>query len=340
MPSTTQPIASLSLDLDNQWSYLKTHGDPEWATLPSYFDRLIPRVLTFLAERQLQITFFVVGQDAALPQHADLLGAISEAGHEIGNHSYHHEPWLHLYSEAQIDEELARTEEALVRTTGQRPIGFRGPGYSCSEATLRVLAQRGYHYDASTLPTFLGPLARLYYLMNSRLNAEEKAKRQLLFGSLRDGLRPLRPYQWTLPGLTTQPALVELPVTTMPIVKMPIHFSYLLYLSGYSTTVALAYFATALRMCRLMGVQPSLLLHPLDFLGADDVQALAFFPGMQLSHSHKLQVVSAALRLLTRQFSVIPMREHALQVITEPTLPILDAQASFAQSGFTRTGVV
>jgi hypothetical protein len=82
------------------------------------------------------------------------------------------------------------------------------------------------------------------------------------------------------------------------------------------------------------------LLHPLDFLGADDVQALAFCPGMHLSHSHKLQVVSAALQLLTRHFSVVPMRDHARQVITEPTLPILDAQASFAQSGFTRTGVV
>jgi len=340
MPSTTKPIASLSLDLDNQWSYLKTHGDPTWVTLPSYFDRLIPRVLTFLAERQLSITFFVVGQDAALPQHADLLRAIADAGHEIGNHSYHHEPWLHLYSEAQIDEELARTEAALVCATGQRPMGFRGPGYSCSAATLRVLVRRGYHYDASTLPTFLGPLARLYYLMNSRLSAEERAKRQLLFGSLHDGLRPLRPYRWTLAGLPTKPPLVELPVTTMPLVRIPIHFSYLLYLSSYSTNVALTYFATALHLCRLTGVQPSLLLHPLDFLGADDVQSLAFFPGMQLAHTHKLQVVSAALRLLTRHFSVIPMCEHARQVSSQSTLPTVDAQASFARAGFAQSGVL
>lgn len=333
MPQTTKPIASLSLDLDNQWSYLKTHGDPSWVTLPSYFDRLIPRVLTFLAERHLQITFFVVGQDAALPQHADALGAITAAGHEIGNHSYHHEPWLHLYHEAQIDEELARAEEAILHVTGQRPVGFRGPGYSCSEATLRVLVRRGYRYDASTLPTFLGPLARLYYLMNTHLSKEEKAKRQLLFGSLRDGLRPLRPYQWTVPGVSGQPPLVELPVTTMPIAKVPIHFSYLLYLSGYSTKAALTYFATALRLCRLTGVQPSLLLHPLDFLGADDVQALAFFPGMHLPHEHKLQVVSAALQMLTRQFFVVPMCEHARQASTQPTLPIINAQASFAPSG-------
>jgi peptidoglycan-N-acetylglucosamine deacetylase len=26
----SKPIASLSLDLDNKWSYMKTHGDPGW----------------------------------------------------------------------------------------------------------------------------------------------------------------------------------------------------------------------------------------------------------------------------------------------------------------------
>ena len=31
-----KPLASLSLDLDNQWSYMKTHGDPGWESLPSY----------------------------------------------------------------------------------------------------------------------------------------------------------------------------------------------------------------------------------------------------------------------------------------------------------------
>ena len=27
--------ASLSLDLDNQWSYMKTHGDDGWESYPS-----------------------------------------------------------------------------------------------------------------------------------------------------------------------------------------------------------------------------------------------------------------------------------------------------------------
>jgi len=43
-----QPVASLSLDLDNKWSYLKTHGDVGWESFPSYLDMVVPRVLDFL----------------------------------------------------------------------------------------------------------------------------------------------------------------------------------------------------------------------------------------------------------------------------------------------------
>ena len=47
--SAGKPAASLSLDLDNQWSYMKTHGDPGWESLPSYLALVVPRVLDFLA---------------------------------------------------------------------------------------------------------------------------------------------------------------------------------------------------------------------------------------------------------------------------------------------------
>ena len=72
--------ASLSLDLDNQWSYMKTHGDSGWQSLPSYLDTVVPRILEFLAARKLTITFFIVGQDAALPKNRAALASISAAG--------------------------------------------------------------------------------------------------------------------------------------------------------------------------------------------------------------------------------------------------------------------
>jgi len=312
-------IASLSLDLDNKWSYMKTHGDQGWETFPSYLDILVPRVLNFLQERELSITFFIVGQDAALEKNQKALGQIAAAGHEIGNHSFHHQPWLHLYSETEIETEIKSAEEHIERVTGQKPVGFRGPGYSYSQATLRVLERRGYQYDASTLPTYLGPLARAYYFMTTKLSREEKRQRKQLFGKLREGLRPIKPYRWQV----NNGALIEIPVTTMPFLKIPIHASYLLYLSGFSPALARRYFQTALKLCRLTGTQPSLLLHPLDFLGADDTDDLSFFPGMSIRSEKKLEVVSEILRLLSDQFTVLTLQQHAQQIARMSDLRVI-----------------
>jgi hypothetical protein len=302
-----KPAASLSLDLDNLWSYLKIHGDPGWESLPSYLDVAVPRVLAFLAERELRITFFVVGQDAAQEENREALASLAAAGHEIGNHSFHHDSWLHLYSEAEIDEELARAEEAIVHATGRRPAGFRGPGFSLSEATLRVLARRGYHYDASTLPTFLGPLARAYYFRTAGLTEEERRRRSALFGTWSEGLRPIRPYRWRI----GDGRLLEIPVTTLPLFRTPIHLSYVLYLDLISPALGSLYFKTALRLCRWAGIQPSILLHPLDFLGEDDTDALSFFPAMRRPSAWKLARVSEHLATLAARFEVMPLGEHA-----------------------------
>jgi hypothetical protein len=305
-----KPPASLSLDLDNKWSYLKTHGERGWETFPSYLDLVVPRVLEFLSRRELTITFFIVGQDAALRTNWEALRAIASAGHEIGNHSYRHEPWMHLYSDAEIDAELARAEESIAGATGVRPLGFRGPGFSLSGAVLEALVRRGYHYDASTFPTFLGPLARAYYFMTARLSPEEKRRRAKLFGTIGEGLRPVRPYRWR----TTHGELIEVPVTTMPLFKVPIHVSYVLYLSVFSRSMALAYFRAALRMCRLTATPPSLLLHPLDFLGGDDTDELSFFPAMKLPASAKLDLVGRLLDMYASQFNVVTLEDHARQM--------------------------
>jgi peptidoglycan-N-acetylglucosamine deacetylase len=310
------PTASLSLDLDNLWSYLKIHGDPGWESFPSYLEIVVPRILAFLAERGLRITFFVVGQDADREENRAALAALAEAGHEIGNHSFRHESWLHLYSEAELEEELARAEAAIERATGRRPEGFRGPGFSLSGATLAVLARRGYEYDASTLPTFLGPLARAYYFRTAGLTEEQRRQRSALFGTFGEGFRPIQPYRWRV----GEAGLVEIPVTTLPLLRTPIHLSYVLYLDLLSPVLGRLYFNTALRLCRLTGVEPSILLHPLDFLGGDDTDALSFFPAMRRPGAWKLARVSEHLEALTKNFEVVPLGEHAERLVRKGRL--------------------
>jgi len=323
-----KPIASLSCDLDDKWTYMKSYGLALGTPLPSYLGAIVPRLLDFLKKRDLTITVFIVGQDAALDHNMEVLRSISDMGHEIGNHSFHHDPWLHLYSDTQIEREIAEADEHIERATGQKPVGFRGPGYSVSIATLRMLARRGYLYDATTLPTFLNPLARAYFLMTAKLGGEESRRREGLFGSFTDGFRPVKPYQWRLDDLK----LIEIPVTTMPIVKLPFHVSYILYLAGFSRALALQYFRTALDLCRWTGTEPSLLLHPLDFLGCEDVQDLSFFPGMKLPFQKKIEVVAEVIDLFCQAFTVLTMREHAHRQANRADLPVIELAPSTGSS--------
>jgi len=171
-----------------------------------------------------------------------------------------------------------------------------------------VLARRGYRYDASTLPTFVGPLARHYFLATARLTPEEAAERGALFGAFGDGFRPLRPYHWELGDGRR---LLEIPVTTVPGVRTPFHLSYLLYLAAFSERLMYAYLRSALRLCRLTGVEPSFLLHPPDLLGPGEAPGLEFFPGMRLPAARKRRLFVSVLRAIGEHFALVPMAAHA-----------------------------
>jgi hypothetical protein len=298
--------ATLSLDLDNKWSYMMVHGDPGWEAFPSYLDLVVPRVLETLRRHELKITVFVVGQDAALARNREQLGEIARAGHEIGNHSFHHRPWLHKSTPDEVNEELARAEHAIASATGCRTIGYRGPGYSRSTEILEVLARRGYLYDASPLSTWIGPLARAYYLRRTRLDAASSSERDDLFGGFRDGFGPNRRFvAQTAGGLIT-----IVPVTTMPVFRVPIHASYVLYLRTVSRVLARSYMRSALMLCRITRTEPSILLHPLDFIGGDEAPELRFFPGMQLAGEEKREMLNDILVLLKQKFAIHRLMDY------------------------------
>jgi hypothetical protein len=183
---------------------------------------------------------------------------------------------------------------------------------------LSAVAEQGYAFDASTFPTFLGPLARTYYFWTAKLSREEREERKALFGSFSEGFRPLRPYRWSLAGGRE---LLEIPVTTMPVFKIPFHVSYLLYLSRFSVGLMTAYLATALAMCKATRTEPSILLHPLDVLGGDQVPQLRFFPGMDLPAKEKTRLFVKIMEQLARGFEVVPMGEHARR-LAQHSLPI------------------
>jgi len=309
-------LASISLDLDNLWSYMKVHGDEGWEKFPSYLDIFLPVVLNELDKLDIKITFFVVGQDAAIKNNHKLLRSIIERGHEIGNHSFHHESWLKTYPKEKIEQEIESAEEAILSATGIQTNMFRGPGFSWSNDLFKVLQKRNYIFDSSLLPTYISPLMRRYYFWKSKLSTEEKNNRKELFGSFREGFYPLKPFTWIFEN---QKRLLEIPVTTMPLFKIPFHQSYLLYISGFSISLMKFYLHFAIFMCKLTNTQPSYLLHPLDILGKDHVPSLEFFPGMSIKSEQKLKVFKIAITTLKKHFELVSMSEFSKRISADST---------------------
>ncbi len=129
--------AALSFDLDNLWSYLKTHGDAGWSAYPTYLPKLLPEVLDLLARRSLRLTFFVVGRDAARPENAAALAELAPAGHEAGNHSFEHEPWLHTYDRAPHRGRGADGRGGHCRRHGSPPGRLPGAGLQLEPGSAR-----------------------------------------------------------------------------------------------------------------------------------------------------------------------------------------------------------
>jgi hypothetical protein len=141
-------------------------------------------------------------------------------------------------------------------------------------------------------------------MRGTELDATEREERAALFGPFSEGRRPLVPYRWR-----SEPELVEVPVTTMPILRTPIHMSYLVALAEHSPRVARGYLAAALRLCRATGVAPSMLLHSHDVVGGDDVPEMRFFPGFRMTGHAKRRFVASCLDRIREDFQVSTLHE-------------------------------
>ncbi|MGW2972496.1 polysaccharide deacetylase family protein [Streptomyces mirabilis] len=84
-----------------------------------------PKLLDILKQDDLHATFFVQGQ-GHIAKYPAILRRISDEGHEIGNHTWYHEVLTDI-NENDARQELARTQDAIEKITGTRPILMRPP---------------------------------------------------------------------------------------------------------------------------------------------------------------------------------------------------------------------
>lgn len=84
-----------------------------------------PQLLRILAELEVPAAFFCIG--ARVAASPGILRQAHEAGHLIGNHSYHHAALFDLYSTARMEKELHATNGLVLDIIGVRPRLFRPP---------------------------------------------------------------------------------------------------------------------------------------------------------------------------------------------------------------------
>ncbi|MFJ4360417.1 polysaccharide deacetylase family protein [Streptomyces massasporeus] len=96
------------------------------------------KLLDALRQNGLRATMFNQGQYAAA--NPSLVRAQVAAGMWVANHSYTH-PHLTRLSQAQIDSEISRTQQAIANAGGGTPKLFRPP-YGETNATVKSVAAR------------------------------------------------------------------------------------------------------------------------------------------------------------------------------------------------------
>jgi polysaccharide deacetylase family protein (PEP-CTERM system associated) len=110
------------------------------------------RCLQILRWHHVKATFFVLGKVAE--RFGALIKEVHAAGHEIASHGYGHE-LLTAIGPRRFEEDVRRSIEILSNIVGERPIGYRAPGFSIV-ATTRwagpILSDLGFRYSSSVFP--------------------------------------------------------------------------------------------------------------------------------------------------------------------------------------------
>jgi peptidoglycan/xylan/chitin deacetylase (PgdA/CDA1 family) len=104
-------------------------------------------ILSLLADKGLQATFFVPGRVAE--RYPDQVRLILAQGHEVGAHGYTHRSPSDL-SRDEEEEELAKAL-AVLRDLGAEPEGYRSPSWDFSAHTLALLAAAGLSYSSNLM---------------------------------------------------------------------------------------------------------------------------------------------------------------------------------------------
>lgn len=284
-------LASVSVDLDELHHYFALHGLDLGERSHLVYDRAIARSLDWARSLDVPLTYFAVARDLERHESAAALREAARRGHEIGNHSFSHHYDLTRRPRAELEREVACGADAIERAVGERPSGFRAPGYTVSDELFEVLASAGARYDSSVFPCPPYYAAKGVAMLASRLGGRRSSAIVAPAHVLR---APRRPYRVGRPFFRVGNGMPELPIQVTPKLRLP-------YI-GTSLVLAGPDAARLLTRTLLAEQFVNLELHGIDFLGLDDGlgELGVHQPDAKLSLERKLASLGAAVELLKR----------------------------------------
>lgn len=124
-----------------------------------------PSILDTLKKHKVSATFFVVG--TYIEAEPELVQRMTEEGHTVGNHTWHHPDMSQIASLDAFRKELADVETAFQEVTGQQMTRFyRPPQGLYSESNLKMAKELRYK-------TFFWSLAYVDWLDDDQPTKEE-----------------------------------------------------------------------------------------------------------------------------------------------------------------------
>jgi len=191
----------------------------------------IPPLLGLFEEFHVRSTFFITGK--ATEKTSETLKKILERGHEIGCHGYKHD--ISLAESLQFTD-LREATRVIAEQMNVVPLGYRAPFHAINEKTLQYLIGLGFKYDSSIVPS--SKMINKHYFPDA----------------------PTTPYRPSIHHIDEkgEAPLIEVPISTMPIVNLPLGLIYFLLLGSSLSKRLLS------RICNQEIV--TLYLHPYDIL--------------------------------------------------------------------------
>ena len=298
-----KPPGTIQVDVDDLWVYYESiHRSPPQDTPALVYEQGIPRLLDLFARFGIRATFFVCGRD--LPAQAHWVREMARQGHEIANHSTWHRTGFARLSAAEKQADIATTQALIQDACGQRPVGFKAPGFSFAPDLLAVLVELGFRYDSTILPMPWAPALRTLQRLISRGQVDDSH-----YGRAIHGLAPLRPYRPDMAAphqarraAAGQPDFWEAPVTTMPGLRVPMHSTFVL-------TAGRSLFDLGMARVQAASLPVNYLLHAADVVESVSDPALASYRFLAMPWADKRPLYEHMLHRLSSHYELVPTRE-------------------------------